>query len=192
LSDDGACVPVPEYAEREPSTPHLERLPARPESLAAYETPMPGQVATLDAYGTGLFVPAPAGSRVHALGLEGQTLDAHRLDAADDAVVLLHELTRAGASRRYLVEYSGLALEPGAPQRLAPGALLGRVTEASGGLSLRVRQLRASAADLSVPPRELLGDGHSISCDPRNVLRLGSDVISGSGSTAPGDDGSGL
>jgi hypothetical protein len=179
LSDHGVCIPVPALpGSSDGDGARLQLMPGRPEDYARYETPLrsaPNGVAV----GGSVFFAAPVGSAVVVVALESQAGPARKLRAAPAPaapLLTLHRVTRNGATRSYLLSYEGLAADAAeGPLDLAAGASLGRIVSAAGltpGLRLGVRELRRGVDPDQVPVERLLGDSHSVECDPRNVLPL--------------------
>lgn len=178
LSDHGVCIPVPVLpGSSDQNGVGLQLMPGRPENYARYATPL-RTAANGVAVGGSVFFAAPVGSAVEVVALESQTGPTRKLRTATAPAPLLtlHHVTRNGATRSYLLTYEGLASETAeGPQDLAAGASLGRIVSAAGltpGLRLGVRELRRGVDPEQVPRQRLLGDSHSVECDPRNVLPL--------------------
>lgn len=178
LLDDGVCVPLPPPDTRETeSASRLELLPGRPPDHARYLTPIAGHPATPSKSGLGVFIPAPRGTPVMAIELEGQIGPARRLPlaASPPRLLTLHRVERAGASRSYLLLYDGISVEPSTePSELPVGTPLGRVAAAPAptGLGIEVRQLRRGVDPSALDGEGALLDSGSLSCDARNVLPL--------------------
>jgi len=152
-------------------------MPGRPENYARYQTPLRSALKGVSVGGS-VFFAAPVGTAVDVVALESQTGPVRKLPSAPPPAPLLtlHHVTRSGATRTYLLSYEGLAADtPEGPLDLVAGAPLGRIVSAAGltpGLRLGVRELRRGVDPEQVPVERLLGDSHSVECDPRNVLSL--------------------
>jgi len=110
--------------------------------------------------------------------LEPATL-VHAGQLFGNTVVTRHLLQEGGASKEYLVVYGHLEsiseeLTPGLP--LPEGTLLGTVGDSGSPgivhLHLEVRQLRRTTVLDDLQPHQLVNNGHTVACDPRNVFPL--------------------
>jgi hypothetical protein len=185
LPDEGVCIPVPQRAALAPRAPadaegRIARRPDRPADYLRYALPLGAravEASSLSGDDGGLSpgsvsLIAPAGTAVHALGLEGQVGSATALFVGRlvGLTVVTRHVVETGGRRRVLLVVLGnlAATSVAARATLAASDAIG--TTGGAPLSLAVRAVRDGIDVDALGGPDLLDDANSVPEDARNVL----------------------